>query len=204
MEISRTQKMILESGKKWFLEKGFKSAPLRSIVSDTGYTLGAFYGYYKTKEDLFYALTDDTAEEFKTMVNEISLEMQALPEGKMLYSMMDCYIRKLPELVDFILLHKDEMTLLLRCSDGTKYEDFFGMFRMRNRKHITEGTRNSEKKVHDLDSGSMDYLMKGYFDILAGIVMEETERDRMIRMLEDVAMVYKNGILSLMEDNNNA
>lgn len=62
MELSETQQKILNSAKRWFLEKGFKSAPLRKIVSDAGFTLGAFYGYYKNKEELFYALTDETAQ----------------------------------------------------------------------------------------------------------------------------------------------
>ena len=62
MEIPETQQKILNSAKRWFLEKGFKSAPLRKIVNDVGFTLGAFYGYYKNKEELFYALTDETAQ----------------------------------------------------------------------------------------------------------------------------------------------
>ncbi len=52
MELSETQQKILNSAKRWFLEKGFKSAPLRKIVSDAGFTLGAFYGYYKNKEEI--------------------------------------------------------------------------------------------------------------------------------------------------------
>ena len=65
MKTKSTQELILESGKRMFLEKGFKSAPLRTIVKNAGYTLGAFYGYYKNKEDLFYALTDETARGFR-------------------------------------------------------------------------------------------------------------------------------------------
>ena len=38
MEIPETQQKILNSAKRWFLEKGFKSAPLRKIVNDVGFT----------------------------------------------------------------------------------------------------------------------------------------------------------------------
>ena len=62
MDLPSTQQKILDSAKRWFLERGFKSAPLRAIVNDAGFTLGAFYGYYKNKEELFYALTDETAQ----------------------------------------------------------------------------------------------------------------------------------------------
>lgn len=83
MEIPETQQKILNSAKRWFLEKGFKSAPLRKIVNDVGFTLGAFYGYYKNKEELFYALTDETAQGLATIVRSIGEDMQKLPPEQM-------------------------------------------------------------------------------------------------------------------------
>ena len=89
MELSETQQKILNSAKRWFLEKGFKSAPLRKIVSDAGFTLGAFYGYYKNKEELFYALTDETAQGVASIVHSIAEDMQNLPPEQMLCSKLD-------------------------------------------------------------------------------------------------------------------
>ena len=71
MDLPSTQQKILDSAKRWFLERGFKSAPLRAIVNDAGFTLGAFYGYYKNKEELFYALTDETAQGVAAIVGSI-------------------------------------------------------------------------------------------------------------------------------------
>ena len=51
MENTDTLQKIHESAKKHFLANGFQRASLRRIVADAGYTLGAFYGYYSTKED---------------------------------------------------------------------------------------------------------------------------------------------------------
>ena len=44
MELTDTQKRILEVGKREFLEKGFKDASLRAIVKEAGFTKGAFMG----------------------------------------------------------------------------------------------------------------------------------------------------------------
>ena len=44
VELTDTQKRILEVGKREFLEKGFKDASLRAIVKEAGFTKGAFYG----------------------------------------------------------------------------------------------------------------------------------------------------------------
>ena len=53
MGISETQKKILEVGKREFLKKGFKDASLRKIVTEAGFTKGAFYGYYSDKVRLW-------------------------------------------------------------------------------------------------------------------------------------------------------
>ena len=57
-----TQERILRIAKKEFLQKGFKGASLQSIVSQAGFTKGAFYGYYPNKAALFDDLVSAAAE----------------------------------------------------------------------------------------------------------------------------------------------
>ena len=56
------------AAKAEFLEKGYKDASLRNIVKSVGMTTGAFYGYYKSKEELF----NMTVLELKEYVNSLS------------------------------------------------------------------------------------------------------------------------------------
>lgn len=203
MELPATQQKILDSARRRFLEKGFKSAPLRAIVSDAGFTLGAFYGYYKNKEELFYALTDETAEGVASIVGSIGEDMQKLPQKQMLYSMLDCYLRRLPELADYICAHREEMTLLLRCSEGTKYENFFDSFRITNMERTSQGVEaagQAGQALRRIDPGSLDLMMRGYFDMLARIILETEEQETIVQRMRDVALVYRNGMLSLMEE----
>ena len=53
MKVSVTKQKILEVAEKEFLEKGFTKATLRDIVKKAGVTVGAFYGYYTSKEEIF-------------------------------------------------------------------------------------------------------------------------------------------------------
>ena len=62
MGLSETQQKIVEAGKREFLAKGFKSASLRAIVREAGFTQGAFYGYYQSKADLFDAIVSPAAD----------------------------------------------------------------------------------------------------------------------------------------------
>ena len=54
-----TLENIHRAAKAEFLEKGYKGASLRNIVKSVGMTTGAFYGYYKSKEELFEALVGE-------------------------------------------------------------------------------------------------------------------------------------------------
>ena len=51
-----TLERIHQVAKEEFLKKGFRSASLRNIVKLAGLTTGAFYGYYKSKAEVFEAL----------------------------------------------------------------------------------------------------------------------------------------------------
>ena len=54
-----TLERILSAAMREFLEKGYQSASLRNIVKTAGVTTGAFYGYFKSKEELFGALVGE-------------------------------------------------------------------------------------------------------------------------------------------------
>jgi hypothetical protein len=203
MEASPTQKLILKSGKRMFLKRGFKSAPLRSIVKEAGYTLGAFYGYYKSKEELFYALTDEVAKGFKNLIESVNKEVVQLPPERMIFEMMDLYLNKLPEIADYIYAHKDEMLLLIKCSAGTKYEGFFATFSERNKELIKTGVERAKAagvRIHGLETDTFELLMRSYSEIMANIIIEGRDKKQILRMMKEVGAVYRNGMLSLMEE----
>ncbi len=203
MGTKSTQEKILESGKRIFLEKGFKSAPLRKIVKEAGYTLGAFYGYYKTKEELFYALTDEAAEGLKRIMGSMSKEIEKLPPERMIFDIMERYYEKLPEIADYIYSHKDEMILLIKCSAGTKYEGFFESFGESNKRFIKMGVERAKSvgiTIHGLETDTFELLMRSYSEIMAKIIVEGRDREQVFRMMKDVGAVFRNGMLSIMEE----
>src|SRR5579859_4113339 len=53
-----TQAKILDAAEGVFSEKGFEKTQLEEIASRAGFTRGAIYAHYATKEDLFLALID--------------------------------------------------------------------------------------------------------------------------------------------------
>ena len=54
-----TRKKLLAAAEKTFARDGFEAARLEDIASLAGYTRGAFYANFKSKEDIFFALLEE-------------------------------------------------------------------------------------------------------------------------------------------------
>lgn len=106
------------------LEKGFKNAPLRKIIAETGFTTGAFYGYYPDKAALFEALVseaeDGLIEQFKAAQDE---HFDLIPENKTSES-RELSTKYLLHFVNYIYDYFEEFKLVLCCSEGTKYANY--------------------------------------------------------------------------------
>jgi len=50
---------ILDAAREVFGEIGFEAATVRDIIRRTNLSVGAFYNYYRSKEEVFDALADD-------------------------------------------------------------------------------------------------------------------------------------------------
>src|SRR5260221_6945867 len=59
---------ILDSAREVFAELGFETATVRDIVRRSGLSVGAFYNYYRSKEEVFDALADDGARRFRPIL----------------------------------------------------------------------------------------------------------------------------------------
>jgi len=56
--LERTRTLLLDAAEQVFAEKGFTPASLDDIARAAGYTKGAIYKHFDTKEDLFLAVSD--------------------------------------------------------------------------------------------------------------------------------------------------
>ena len=74
-----TQEKILYAAKAEFLEKGFQTASLRTIVKEAGVTTGALYGYYGSKEAIFDALVEECYTHFLSAYRNALDDFDRLP-----------------------------------------------------------------------------------------------------------------------------
>ena len=60
---------ILDAARAVFRELGYETATVRDIIRRTGLSVGAFYNYYRSKEEVIAALSDDAARRFRPILH---------------------------------------------------------------------------------------------------------------------------------------
>ena len=74
---AQTRAALLDAAARVFVERGFAGASVEAIAAEAGYTRGAFYSNFATKEELFVALLQERGFEFARNVARGSEGMTA-------------------------------------------------------------------------------------------------------------------------------
>ena len=127
------------------IKYGYQAAPLRKIAAEAGFTPGALYGYFSSKEELFYALTDPMVERLMKVLDRIRDEMDALPKEKWLREMGDIYYSNIPKIVDVLLSDRQAVKLIVDCAKGTKYEGVLDKIAGRNAMCINKAAESDDR-----------------------------------------------------------
>lgn len=196
MKISETQQKILNVGKREFLEKGFKDASLRRIVSEAGFTKGAFYGYYPDKAALFEALVSEAAdglrEQFKAAQDA---HFDLIPENKAAES-RELSTKYLLHFVNYIYDHFDEFKLVVCCSEGTKYADYIHelveLDVSRTEKYFAI-LREKGKMRGNVRHELHHMITSAYFTAAFETVVHDMTRDEAIGYVEELANFFNSG-----------
>lgn len=62
---------ILASARQVFARMGYEAASVRDIIRETGLAAGTFYNYFRSKEDIFTALTEELVSQFSPRLNAV-------------------------------------------------------------------------------------------------------------------------------------
>ena len=118
-----TLSRILSAAAEEFSQKGFRSASLRSIAKKAGVTTGAFYGYFRSKDQLFDALVGSQYRHLIDLYNETLASFHSLPPECQQKDMMTYTMETVSRMTDYIYENLDVFHLILCSSEGTGYEN---------------------------------------------------------------------------------
>ena len=201
MELTDTQKRILEVGKREFLEKGFKDASLRAIVKEAGFTKGAFYGYYNSKEALFDALVAPAADELIAQFKQAQQAHYELVTEDKAEQSQDLSTSYLNYFINYIYDHFDSFKLVICCSEGTRYANYIHELvelEVDQTENYYQHLRRLGKLKGTVNRDLHHMITSAYFTAVFETVAHDMTREQAIGYVNELAVFFNcgwNGLL---------
>lgn len=197
-----TREMILKVAEQEFLEKGFEGASLRVIVKKSGVTTGAFYGYYKSKEQLFDALVKDVADIYISRFSEVQREFADMPPETQKESMGEYSGECMLDMIDFVYENFNTFKLIICCSSGTRYQNFIHNLveiEADSTHKFIETMGNIGHQIKPIDSDLEHILISGLFSGFFEMVVHDMPREKAHNYIKGLREFYIAGWTKIME-----
>src|SRR5215469_17528104 len=86
-----TRRVLLKSARLIFARDGFEACRIEDIAAAAGYTRGAFYAHFGTKEELFFALLQEETDRHATSIRAILEDNDSVE--RRIAALRDYYVR---------------------------------------------------------------------------------------------------------------
>ena len=166
-----------------------------------GMTTGAFYGYYKSKEELFEALVGKHYDYILTCFKKAQQEFAELPHEQQPEVMSDISGICMFEMLHYAYEHLEECKLILCCSEGTKFSGLIDeMVEIE-----AEATHSYQKILEELGRPSPKIdpvlehiLITGMFHTFFELVIHEMPLDDAENYVKEMRAFYTAGWMKIM------
>lgn len=112
---------IVIAARREFINNGFRKTSMRTISAKSGVVLGNIYNYFKTKDDIFYAVLRPLLAVLDERMSSYHIEHNKIDQLDFSLQGQKDLLR---ETLKIIFLYKEELKLLLFESKGTSLEAF--------------------------------------------------------------------------------
>ena len=195
---------IHAAAKDAFMEYGYKSASLRSIVKTAGVTLGAFYGYYNSKEELFGALVEEQYNHFMECYRKAQTDFAALPREEQIEHMSEISGDCMTEMLLYAYEHLDEFKLILCRSEGTRFSgmiDEMVEIEVKGTHDYQEVLKALSRPSPEIDPRLEHILITGMFGTFMELIIHEMPLEQALIYLKEMRVFYTAGWMKIMGQN---
>lgn len=196
-----TLERIHQAAKAEFLEKGYKGASLRNIVKSVGMTTGAFYGYYKSKEELFEALVGEHYQYILTCFKKAQQQFAELPNEQQPEVMSEISGICMYDMLHYAYAHLEECKLILCCSEGTKFSgliDEMVEIEMAATHAYQQVLRELGRPSPKIDPTLEHILITGMFHTFFELVIHEMPLSNAENYVKEMRAFYTAGWMKIM------
>ena len=196
-----TLNRIFSAALQEFLEKGFQSASLRNIVKMAGVTTGAFYGYYKSKEELFEALVGEHYDFLLDCFCRVQKEFAEIPPEQQPSHLTSTSGECMYEMLLYAYEHLNEFKLILCCSEGTRFSrliDEMVEIETKGTHDYLEVLKRLGRPSPPIDARLEHILITGMFNTFFELIIHEMPLEEAKHYLQAMRTFYTAGWMKLM------
>ncbi|MEE0771652.1 MAG: TetR/AcrR family transcriptional regulator [Anaerovoracaceae bacterium] len=196
-----TLERIHQVAKEEFLKKGFRSASLRNIVKLAGLTTGAFYGYYKSKAELFEALVAEHYDYLLTRFIKAQRQFAMVPHKQQPDVMSDFSGACMFDMLHYAYQHLDECKLILCCSEGTRFSgliDEMVEIEIESTHAYQEVLKELGRPSPHIDETLEHILITGMFHTFFELIIHEMPLPDAENYVKEMRAFYTAGWLKIM------
>lgn len=184
-----------------FLQNGFKGASLRNIVKNAGVTTGAFYGYYKSKEELFEALVVPHANYMLNYYDEVKSQFDSLSKEEQISLVSGFGETYMHDVLAYSYEHLLGIKLLLLASSGTKYEDFIHQLvekEIQSNHEFSDIMKQMGLPVRNFDYRFEHTIISGMFNSCFELIIHDVPYEEAKTCANNIYAFYRAGWSALM------
>ena len=196
-----TLNRIFSAALQEFLEKGFQSASLRNIVKMAGVTTGAFYGYYKSKEELLEALVGEHYDFLLDCFCRVQKEFAEIPPEQQPSHLTSTSGECMYEMLLYAYEHLNEFKLILCCSEGTRFSrliDEMVEIETKGTHDYLEVLKRLGRPSPPIDARLEHILITGMFNTFFELIIHEMPLEEAKHYLQAMRTFYTAGWMKLM------
>lgn len=174
---------------------------MRNIVKSVGMTTGAFYGYYKSKEELFEALVGKHYDSILNRFKEAQREFAELPILQQPKAMGEVSGLCMHDMLHYAYAHLTECKLILCRAEGTRFSGLIDeMVEIE-----TESSHAYQRVLGELgrpsaqiDSRLEHILITGMFHTFFELVIHEMPLEDAENYVREMRAFYTAGWMKMM------
>jgi AcrR family transcriptional regulator len=178
---------ILQAAREEFINKGFKDASMRTIAGNAGVGLSNIYNYFKNKDEILNEVLSPLI-----MALDKILREHNDPE----YISTDIFISKSYQLeninrfVNLITHYKEELSLLLFKSNGSRFENFRDTFADRHTLTGMQYLRRMKAKYPKINTDISSFFIHTVSSWWLSIIGEIVAHDLSAKEIERFVSEY--------------
>ena len=188
---------IVEQALNEFKQMGYKGTSIRSIAKNSKTSVGNFYKYFHSKDDLYEKLIGSVYEKLMDYINQFDKVEVNDQADEIFYELME-------KIMEIVKVSSIEITILLNKSEGSKYEECKKTFVHFITRIVSQKMKYElSLKGMRLKNNFIIYLLSYNLVESISIILREKEDDIEVRkLILDIIDIFYSNILSKLDCEN--